>query len=93
MRSFVVNIARRGGWIEREQAFANAYSFLAVIACRSHFFAYVCVFGVIDVCLSGLSACVSSARALLAQRVGGLDVACLRNRSMPPERLRNEVGN
>lgn len=36
-RSFVVNIARRGGWIEREQAFANAYSFLAVIDCRSHF--------------------------------------------------------
>lgn len=41
MRSFVVNIARRGGWIEREQAFANAYSFLAVIDCRSHF--RVCV--------------------------------------------------
>lgn len=43
------------------------------------FFAYVCVFGVIDVCLSGLSARVSSARALLAQRVGGVDVACLWN--------------
>ena len=26
-----------GGWIEHEQAFANAYSFLAVIDCRSHF--------------------------------------------------------
>ena len=50
-------------------------------------------FGVIDVRLSGLSARVSSARALLAQRVGGVDVACLRNRSMPPERLRKEVGD